>query len=120
MGAYDELLCRAVRAAPFEPVLLSTADVVAKPTAGDILKEAHDIVEGARNATHGEKERSFQVIANFWNTYLDGRKEQGPITAFDTAQLMVLLKIARSIQGARHKDHALDAAGYSAIAGELM
>ena len=95
---------------------------MANTTAGDILLEAHAIVTGDRAATHGDKERSFQVIADLWTVYLSGRKNQVPnqVTAFDVAQCMVLLKIARSIQGQPIKDHALDAAGYSAIAGELM
>lgn len=87
--------------------------------ASSILKEATSIVVGARNSTHGDKERSFQVIANLWNAYLEGRKVQGPITPFDVAQFMVLLKIGRSIQGTMVRDHAVDACGYSAIAGEL-
>jgi len=88
-------------------------------TAGDILRDAASIVEGARNATHGEKERSFSVIAALWQAYLDGKRTSGALTARDVAQMMVLLKVARSIQGDPVKDHFLDAAGYSAIAGEI-
>ncbi len=87
--------------------------------AGSILSEAAGIVGGARNTTHGDKERSFQVIADLWNAYIDGRKTPGPITPFDVAQFMVLLKIGRSIQGQPVRDHFVDAAGYSGIAGEL-
>ncbi len=87
-----------------------------------VLEEAAKIVVGARNTTHGDKERSFQVIADLWTAYLDGRKEGGSsrhVTAFDVAQMMVLLKIARSIQGSMVRDHAVDACGYAAIAGEI-
>lgn len=85
-----------------------------------LLKDAGYIVSGDRNTMHGEKERSFAVIANLWNTYLAGRKAPASaITPADVAQLMVLLKIGRSIQGAPGRDHFLDAAGYSAIAWEL-
>lgn len=85
-----------------------------------ILKEAADIVGGARQTTHGEKERSFAVIAALWNAYLQGRKApQAALSPRDVAQLMVLLKIGRSIQGTPSRDHFLDAAGYSAIAGEI-
>lgn len=88
-------------------------------TASAILTEAARIVGGDRNTTHGEKERSFQVIANLWNKYLEGRKNGGRISARDVSQMMVLMKIARSIQGTPHPDHFLDQCGYSAIAGEL-
>lgn len=86
--------------------------------AGDLLREAATIVDGDRNATHGDKERSFSVIAEFWQTYLDGRKVPGPLNGRDVAQMMVLLKIARSIQGTPVKDHFTDECGYAAIAGE--
>lgn len=88
--------------------------------ADKILTDAAAIVAGARNTTHGEKERSFGVIANLWNAYLQGRRDPAaPISARDVVQCMVLLKIARTVQGQPVTDHFLDAAGYSAIAGEI-
>ncbi len=87
--------------------------------ASEILTGVAAIVGGARNTTHGEKERSFSVIAGLWNAYLTGKRIPSQITARDVAQMMVLLKIARSIQGEPHPDHFMDEAGYSAIAGEI-
>jgi hypothetical protein len=88
----------------------------------ELLTEAANIVAGDRNKTHGDKERSFAAIAEFWNTYLSFRKDRPinpQISPADVAQMMVLLKIARAIQGTPVRDHFLDAAGYAAIAGEL-
>ena len=94
-----------------------------EPGAGGILRESASIVEGVRQKQHGDKERSFSVIAKFWTTYLHNRNipEDMPsdISAFDVAQMMVLLKIARSIQGSPMRDHFVDEAGYAAIAGEI-
>jgi len=89
--------------------------------AHEVLTAAAEIVGGARNTTHGEKEPSFRVIADFWNAYIAGRKDRAgePLSPRDVSQMMVLLKIARSIQGTPHPDHFLDQAGYSAISGEL-
>lgn len=87
--------------------------------AASILREAAQIVEGARNTTHGDKERSFELIATYWTAYLVGRREQGALSAIDVAQMMVLLKIARGQSGLFIRDHATDQCGYSAIAGEL-
>lgn len=88
--------------------------------AAEILHEAARIVAGARNQTHGEKERSFAVVADLWSVYLNARKApRAPISARDVAQMMVLMKVARSAQGEPVPDHFLDQAGYSAIAGEL-
>ena len=82
--------------------------------AGDILREAADIVDGARNQTHGSKERSFVMIAAIWSAYLEH-----PVSPADVAWMMAQMKSARSKCGTPLKDHALDAAGYAAIAGEL-
>lgn len=93
---------------------------VSGAVASDILQEAARIVAGARNTTHGEKERSFQAIADCWNTYLASRKgNPSGVSAVDVAWMMTILKIVRSQQGEFVRDHAVDAAGYAAIAGEL-
>lgn len=87
--------------------------------AGDILREVAALVDGDRNATHGDKTSSFTVIAEFWQVYLDGRKKRDDLlSARDVAMMMVLLKVARSIQGEPVRDHFLDAAGYCAIGAE--
>lgn len=98
-------------------------------TAADILTSMASVVSGDRQKTHGEKERSFAVIADFWNTYILGKKEfawirdglagKPLITAVDAPQMMVLQKIARSIQGEPVADHFADECGYAAIAGEI-
>lgn len=89
-------------------------------SASDILLRAAAIVRGARNVLHGEKERSFAAIAEGWNWYL-GSKKSGPfpITPRDVAEMMAILKMARSVQGVPTEEHFLDQAGYSGIAGEL-
>ena len=101
-----------------------------EPTAGSILREAADIVDGQRNKTHGVRERSFQAIADFWNVYLSHRNEAVRIdydlteahcilSAIDVAEMMVLLKVARQLTGEPIADHYVDQAGYAGVAGEL-
>lgn len=90
--------------------------------AGEILTEAAKIVEGSRQQTHGDKERSFETIASFWNVYLSRRgiRTARLIEAADVANMMALLKMARAIEGDNtHVDHFLDCAAYAALAGEL-
>lgn len=98
--------------------------------AGQLLRDAANIVDGARNNTHGDKERSSQTIARFWTTYLSATQREAfgddnyspayvHITPSDVAQMMVLLKIARSVHGEQVRDHYVDEAGYAAVAGEL-
>lgn len=90
--------------------------------AASIAQEAARIVAGDRNAQHGDKERSFVAIAGLWNAYLAARKvgPEAPVTPVDVTNMMVLLKLARSVQGdSAHRDHYVDAVGYAAISGEL-
>ena len=94
----------------------------ANTRAGALLRQAASVVDGARNQTHGDKERSFSAIAMLWGAYL-AQKPSKPndslITPADVAAMMVLLKFARSCHGEHIEDHAVDCAGYGAIWGEL-
>jgi hypothetical protein len=87
-------------------------------TPEEILKTASDIAEGKRDANGAEN--SFNLIADLWTAYL--RKATGmpaKLLASDVAQMMALLKIARSVCGAPCPDHYIDQAGYAAWAGHL-
>jgi Domain of unknown function (DUF6378) len=85
-----------------------------------ILNEAADIAAGSRDQIHGHKERSFTAIAAMWTAYLAARRDPaGKIRAVDVAHMMVLLKQQRAEWGVPVRDHFVDAAGYSALAGEL-
>ena len=84
----------------------------------EILKKASDIADGKRS-THGA-ENSFDLIAKFWTAYLQEAASMSvSITEVDVAQLMVLLKVARSVCGGHNLDNYTDQAGYSAWAGHL-
>lgn len=89
--------------------------------AGEMLREAAGIVDGVRNTTHGDKERSFLGIARLWNAYLGQRPggHEQIISAADVAAMMTLMKFARAHHGIFVRDHAVDAAGYAAIWGQL-
>lgn len=79
------------------------------------LREACEIVNGARNQTYGNVEDNFQKIANLWSCYLGFGV--GPI---DVAMMMVLLKAARvSTGGVSHYDNYVDVAGYATCAYEI-
>ncbi len=86
-----------------------------RPAAATLF-EAAEAVSGARNDTHGQAERSFGCIAEFWAVYDKYAPSQGPRAVADK---MELLKIARSICGTADHDHFVDRAGYAALAGEL-
>lgn len=78
------------------------------------LREACEVVNGARNQTYGNVEDNFSRIASLWSTYLDTA-----VTPIDVAMMMVLLKTARVSSGGLHYDNYVDVAGYAACAYEI-
>jgi hypothetical protein len=78
-----------------------------------VLLEAAELVDGDRAKHYGPPERNLGVTARMWSAYLGV-----DVTPRDVAWLMVLLKVAREVQGHSH-DSSVDAAGYAAIAAEV-
>lgn len=89
--------------------------------AAKLLTTAAEIVEGSRQQTHGKKERSFETIAAFWNVYMRRRDitRMRLLEGSDVAAMMMLLKLARAIEGEPNADHWVDMAGYAGLMGEL-
>jgi hypothetical protein len=83
-------------------------------TRAEILDTAKSYVTKDRAATHGNAENSFALIAELWSAYLGAKVE-----AHDVAALLVLFKLARYRSNPGHADNSVDAAGYSALMGEL-
>lgn len=83
-------------------------------TRSEILAAAAQAVTQDRNATHGEPEDSFGLIAAYWSAHLDR-----PISSSDVAVMMNLLKLARIKTSPEHADHWIDIAGYAACGGEV-
>jgi len=83
-------------------------------TRAEILAAAAQAVSHDRNATHGEPEDSFGLIAAYWTAHLDQS-----ISRADVAVMMNLLKLARIKTSPEHADHWIDIAGYAACGGEV-
>jgi len=84
-------------------------------TRSEILETAHFYITQDRAATHGgSAEDSFADIAAMWSIYLEH-----PVGPEDVAMMMVLLKAVRFKNNPQHMDNSIDAAGYSALAGEI-
>jgi len=84
-------------------------------TRSDILSKADQCVNGQREEDYGTPEDSFQDIADLWTSYV-GLYEFSPC---DVANMLILMKIARSRNGFKHADNWIDIAGYAACAGEI-
>jgi hypothetical protein len=86
-----------------------------------ILSEALQAVK-SKGVEHGDAEALFTMVAELWSVYIRHAcivRGWTEVTADETAQMMVLLKIARSVHG-NGKDNYVDAAGYTALAAMLQ
>lgn len=79
-----------------------------------ILEHAEKCVNGDRNHRYSEPEDAFECIADLWSAYLHRE-----VTAIDVANMMILLKIARTMGGEGSIDNFVDIAGYAACGGEI-
>ena len=94
----------------------------APPRRGQVLFEAHKIINGERQDTYGSPEDSFELIASYWNVYMRSvcaEDHNLDLTGTDVAMMMTLFKIAREAN--QHKaDNIVDACGYLGIYGSMQ
>lgn len=103
--------------------------------AEQLLREAADIVSGARRKSYGNPEDNFHNIAELWNKYLSLRERHQEtvdrlglpppgrrlrsrgrtrLDEIDVSVMMLLMKVARLIETPDHEDSWKDIAGYAA------
>tara|TARA_B100001113_G_C20581183_1_gene393259 strand:- start:46 stop:351 length:306 start_codon:yes stop_codon:yes gene_type:complete len=93
---------------------------MAKIESSDVLETALNLVTGNRQKQNGDKSKNHQNIANMWTAYLTNEFGREIFIRADmVANMMVLLKVARTQAGKFNKDDYVDACGYAAIAGEI-
>ena len=86
----------------------------------DILEKTKKLVSKDREDKHGNKVINHENIARLWSAYFQNKyKINILVLPEDVANLMTLLKIARTQAGKHNLDDYIDACGYSAIAGEI-
>ena len=86
----------------------------------DILMKDEKLVSTDRAKAYGDKIVNHENIARLWSAYLQNKTKLNIIISpEDVAQLMSLLKIARTQAGEHNIDDYVDAVGYQAIAGEI-
>lgn len=90
---------------------------------GDILRTAASLTEGDRAAAYGEPFENMLNFASLLGGYLEARfsVHHDAVTAEDAAFIMVLAKMARTIDHKLppHADNYIDLAAYAAMAGEI-
>jgi hypothetical protein len=87
------------------------------------ISEADDIIYGDRESTYGRPDKNLRLIADLWQSYLDGRFAEphamSPnIKPSDVAIMMVLLKIARHANKYT-RDNIVDGIGYFALVDRI-
>ena len=90
---------------------------------GKVLDKAKEIINGARQDEYGNPENSFNLIARYWQTYLNARAGSGhiicPLEGKDVAMMMAMFKLAR-LQGQKYtEDSVVDACGYLALYADM-
>jgi hypothetical protein len=80
-----------------------------------LLTDVEEIIEGNSN-THGDPERNFQNIGDYWTLYLqiENKLQIGEeLTRSDVSEMMDLLKFARGQTGAYNDDDYRDRIAYT-------
>lgn len=80
------------------------------------LRAADEAVDG-RDDVHGDPRQNFRLIADLWTCYLE--RTTFPLDPHEVAELMALLKIARSVNGRPAFDHYVDVCGYATLGAHL-
>lgn len=78
------------------------------------LSDALKAVCGDRDKQYGTPEDNFRRIAGLWTMYLGKGIEPK-----DVANMMILLKVARTQSGVQQRDSWVDIAGYAACGVEV-
>lgn len=97
---------------------------------GQILEDARNLTEGARNKEYGPPWENHDDIARLWDEWLRIRArydgcdyEPGEpycLEAADVAMMMILAKVARLGKSPEHRDSAVDIAAYAGIFHECV
>jgi hypothetical protein len=85
----------------------------------ELLREVADVVAGARNKNYGPPSVNLDDrTAGLWTAYFKA-KGNHHIGGIDVCNLMILLKMARTMEDWQHKDNYADMAGYAAAGWEI-
>ena len=95
-------------------------------TQSELLKEVAEIVGGERNKDYGPPELNLGYrTANLWTAYIQLIQNEDDylnisLNGVDVCNMMILLKIARTMENVTIKDNYADIAGYAAAAWEIV
>jgi hypothetical protein len=92
-----------------------------RPLMETVLEEAQRIVYGKRQVDYGHPSVSLNQVAQLWTGYSEAKLGSTVIyQPQDVGNMMILMKIARSINSPSEKDHYVDIAGWAAVLARGM
>jgi len=90
----------------------------------ELLREVADLVAGERNKSYGSPFINLEErTASLWTAYLRANEDiwyKHGFNGVDVCNMMILLKMARTMQNITTKDNYADMAGYAAAAWEIV
>lgn len=93
-------------------------------TQSELLREVSEIVSGDRSKDYGPPRLNLDLrTARLWTAYLRADEDIFYTKGFDgvdVCNMMILLKIARTMETRHVKDNYADIAGYAAAAWEIV
>jgi hypothetical protein len=93
-------------------------------TQSDLLREVADVVSGKRNKDYGSPKINLdERTAKMWTAYLKANEDifyKYGFRGVDVCNMMILVKMARTIENATVKDNWADMAGYAAAAWDII
>lgn len=89
-----------------------------------VLEEAQRLIYGPRQAEYGSALVSFGRITGLWTAYLKARGFDVELVEEDAAEMLLLLKVARSVEDLNEgrsikRDSVVDQAGYAGCLGKI-
>ena len=87
---------------------------------GSCLLKAVEIITGERQDQYGNPEDSFELIGDYWTTYLNSLQKDLPINAKDVVHMMILFKLARCSGQQEKRDNYIDMCGYASIVADRL
>jgi len=119
---HEYMLAGMLRNAAPAPMPTNIPPSISQTNAGrrqEFLETVKTFVCKDRNVTHGDAEDNFRVIAQLWETYLQGTPPQS-LNSTDVAIMMCLFKVARLMSNPKNMENWHDLAGYAACGGGIV
>ena len=88
-----------------------------------IIEEVRSCVCDERYKQYGDAQENFEDTAQVWTWWLRGRgllKDDAELTSLDFGQMMLLMKVSRSLRNLEYLDTFIDEVGYAVCSAGII